>query len=135
MKSVRVKVLASRKGGMTYGPFVRDARGTGRFPPAVRILASVWGLSVGELLIANGPNVGDVLELRVDWAWLREPVARCLVREADALGSQASWKQLSWRLRAGDEQARAMASALGFQPVASEGDDVVFERPIGELPR
>jgi hypothetical protein len=132
---VRVQVLASRRGGLIYGPFVHDTRGTGRFPPAVRLRASVLGLQLGELTIANAERFGHVLELEVGWAWLLLPVARCLLREAERLGPEALWKHLAWRLPAADAGALAFASSLGFQPVSTTGDEVELQRPIGDVPR
>jgi hypothetical protein len=123
-------VLASRQGGLFFAPYVRDSRGTGRFPPAVRLRASLLGLAVGEMTIANAEHFGHVLELSVEWGFLLRPVARSLLREAEVLGPQASWKHLTWRVPAADADARAFASSLGFQPVSTSGDEVVFERTI-----
>ena len=128
-------MLASRRGGLFYGPFVPDTRGTGRFPPAVRIRASLLGFPLGEMTIANAERFGHVLELEVGWRFLLQPVARCLMREADGLGSQASWRHLAWRLPAADADARALASRLGFQAVGTAGDEVELQRPIGDASR
>jgi hypothetical protein len=123
-------VLALRHGGLLFGPFVPDTRGTGRFPPAVRLRASLLGLALGEMTIANAERFGHVLELSVEWGFMLRPVARRLLHEAEVLGPQASWKHLTWRMPAADAAARALASSLGFQPVSTSGDEVVFERTI-----
>lgn len=107
-----------------------DTRGTGRFPPAVRIRASLLGVQLGELTIENGERFGRVLNLSVGWPWLFRLVAGSLVREAEALGPQATWKHLAWQLPPKDAEARSFARSLGFQPVSTAEDEVLFQRPI-----
>ena len=118
---------------MLFGPFVPDPRGTGRFPPAVRIKASLLGVRLGELTIANAEHFGRVLDLSVDWPWLSGPVAACLVREAEALGPHAAWRHLAWQIPASDPSARSFARSLGFRPVSAAEDEDSFQRPIGVL--
>src|SRR5687768_2161876 len=130
MKTLRVEVLASRQGGIFFGPFVPDTRGTGRFPPAVRLRASLLGVSLGELTIANDHLFGRVLDLSLQTSWLSRPVAASLVREAAALGPQAAWRCLSWELPSSDRAARSFAHALGFRPVSADAEEKRFERPI-----
>lgn len=133
MKSLRVQVLASRHGGVLFGPFVPDTRGTGRFPPAVRIKASLLGVQLGELTLENAERFGRVLDLSVGWPWLSRPVAGCLVREAEALGPQAAWSHLAWQVPASDASARSLARSLGFRPVSAAEDEDLFQRPIDGL--
>lgn len=128
-------MLAGRHGGVFYRPFVRDTTGSGRFPPAVRIRASVLCFPIGELTITNAERFGHVLDLSVGWPWPSGPVASCLVREAEALGPQAAWTHLAWRLPPADASARAFARSLGFQPVSAAEDEVLFQRPIGAAPQ
>jgi len=128
-----VRVLAPRNGGLFFRPFVRDTSTRHRFPPAVTLRASVLGLSVGEMTIANDDHFGRVLDLAVAWPWAVRPVALRLMREAEALGPQGEWKYLAWRLGAGDVKTRALATWLAFQPVSSRADEELFERPIGDV--
>jgi hypothetical protein len=133
MSGIRVRVLAHRNRGLFLRPFVRDTSTRCRFPPAVTLRASVLGLPVGELTIANGDHFGRVLALSVAWPWPVRPVALRLMREAAALGPQAQWNQLAWWLDAGDAKTRALATSLGFQPVSPRADEVLFERLIGDV--
>lgn len=127
-------MLAARHGGVFYRPYVPDTTGSGRFPPAVRIRASLLCFPLGELTIANGERFGRVLDLSVGWPWLFQLVAGCLVREAEALGPQAAWKHLAWELPPKDAEARSFARSLGFQPVSAAEDEVLFQLPIGKAP-
>jgi hypothetical protein len=133
MSGIRVRVLTPRHGGLFFRPFVRDTSGRYRFPPTVTLRASVLGLPVGEMTIANGGHFGRVLYLSISWPWPVRPVALRLMREAEALARQAEWKHLAWRLGTDSAKTRALATWLAFQPVSPTADEVLFERPIGEV--
>jgi len=127
-----VRVMALRNGGLFSGPFIPDSSTRHRFPPAVTLRASVLGLPVGELTIANGDRFGRVLDLSVSWPWPARPVAVRLMQEAEALGRQAEWKHLTWRPADGDAKERALATWLAFKPVSSAADEGLFERSLGD---
>lgn len=131
VNGIRVRVMAVRSGGLFSGPFIPDTSTRHRFPPAVTLRASVLGLPAGELTIANADHFGRVLDLSVTWPWPVRPVAVRLMREAEALGRQAEWRHLAWRLEAGDAKRRALATWLAFKPVSPTGDEGLFERPLG----
>ena len=131
VNAIRVRVMAVRSGGLFSGPFIPDNSTRHRFPPAVTLRASVLGLPAGELTIANADHFGRVLDLSVAWPWPVRPVALRLMREAEALGRQAEWRHLAWRLDAGDAKRRALATWLAFKPVSPTADEGLFERPLG----
>jgi hypothetical protein len=98
VSGIRIRIWALRNGGLSLGPFVRDTTTRHRFPPAVCLKASVLGLAVGEMTIANEDHFGRVLDLSVGRLWPKRLVARRLVREAESLGRQAEWTHLDWQL-------------------------------------
>ena len=130
VRTLRVEVLAARHGGMIFGPFVPDTRGSGRFPPAVRLRATLFGVPLGEMTVANEQTSGRVLDFSIGSSWLARPVAAALVREAGDLAPQAGWDSLCWDLPSGAAPVRALARWLGFRPVSAAGDEPRFERPI-----
>ena len=131
VRTVRVQVLASRQGGVFFGPFVPDTRGSGRFPPAVRLRATLFGVPVGELTVANEHGRGRVLDLSIGSSWLARTIAAALIQEAAVLASQAAWESLCWELPGRDASLRALARSLGFRPVSADSEELRFERPIG----
>ncbi len=131
VRGMHVRVMALRNGGLFSGPFVPDTSGRHRFPPAVTLRASVLGLPLGELTIANRDHYGRVLDLSVSWRWPVRPVARRLMAEAEALGRQAEWKHLAWRVAADDVKTRTLAAELAFRPARSADEDGdALERPL-----
>ena len=130
VRAVRVQVLASRHGGVFFGPFVPDTRGGGRFPPAVRLRATLFGVPMGELTVANEHGRGRVLDLSIGSSWLARAIAAALVREAATLAPQAAWESLLWDLPRRDDSLVRLARSLGFRPVSAEAEELRFERPI-----
>jgi hypothetical protein len=130
MRTVRVQILAARQGGVFFGPFVPDTRGSGRFPPAVRLRATLFGVPLGELTLANEHTTGRVVDLSIGSSWLAHRIALSLILEAAALAPQAGWESLCWELPSEAASVGALARALGFRPMSAAPDELRFERPL-----
>jgi hypothetical protein len=75
----------------------------------VRLRATLFGVPVGELTVANEHGRGRVLDLSIGSSWLARAVAAALIQEAAALASQAAWEALCWELPGRDDSLRALA--------------------------
>ena len=129
---VTVRVLAPQHGGLFWRPLARDTSGRGRFPRCVRLEARVLSLSIGALTITSAGQLGHVGDVMVAFPGSPCAIVTRLFEAAEGLAGEASWTQLWWRLGPEDQEARRLAWGLGFRPVSSEADGIMFHRSLGE---
>ncbi len=124
---LRVQVLVPQWGGISQRPFVPDRAHRARFPPLIRLRATLLGLRMGELEVADAGGAGTVQALTLRYRWMRERVAARLFGGLLELAPRAVWERLLWRGAPGDRQLSQLAQALGFRPAQSADDAITFE--------
>jgi len=129
---VKVRVLAPQHGGLFWRPLAPDSSGRGRFPRRVRLKASLLSLSMGELTIESTGPLARVDEVMVVFPGSPIAIVARLLEAAEDLAREASWTQMWWRLGPEEQQARRLAWQLGFRPVSSGAEGILFHRPLGE---
>jgi hypothetical protein len=125
---IRVKLLVPTAGGLSSRPFVRDTTDRARFPPRIRLEATLLGASLGVLEMTSGEGVGRIRHLRVGRLLPGEVVAGRLLSETERVAPLASWKRLEWDVPAdqGQPASRAWAERQGFAPA----DDGALHKPL-----
>jgi hypothetical protein len=131
---LRVKLLVPTMGGLSARPFVPDTTDRSRFPPRIRLEATLLGARVGALDMSTENGDGHIRQLSVSGVWPRGAVATRLLQETERVARLASWTRLTWELPADDPTTRTLARACGFDEVAAEGD-VLFQKLLASGPR
>jgi hypothetical protein len=111
---IRVKRLVPTAGGLSARPFAPDATDRGRFPPRIRLEATLLGASMGVLDMRGENGVGHILNLSVHGPWPRGAVVGCLMRETEEVARLAGWNLVVWELPSEETGQRAWAQSHGF---------------------
>jgi hypothetical protein len=125
-RCLRVKLLVPSAGGLSSRPFAPDTTDRGRFPPRIRLKASLLGISLGTLEVSGKNGVGRILDLSVPVSWPRTSVAARLLEETERVARIATWSLLQWELPPGETKLRAKARQGGF----TEADDGLLQKPL-----
>ena len=113
-KCLRVKVLVPTANGLSARPFVPDTTDRGRFPPRIRLEATLLGTSVGVLDMSSENGVGHILNLRVRGAWPHGSTAARLLQETERVARLAAWNLVVWELTAEQTEPRTWAQGQGL---------------------
>jgi hypothetical protein len=125
-RCVRVRLLVPIAGGLSARPFVPDTSDRGRFPPQIRLEASLLGLPVGRLDLSGEDGVGRIVHLSVRRAWPHEPAASRLLDEVESVARLAGWKLVVWDPAPEQKSTLTWAEEHGFSAV----DDGLLQKPL-----
>ena len=125
-----VKVAVPHWGGVFERPFSPDRSRRGRFPPVVRLQATVAGVNLGTLEILSARDAGRIGALSIRWILPAKMVAMRLFQEAESLAPLAGWKHLEWRMAGEDSASHGLAGSTGFRRLKHEGPEVVLQRSL-----
>jgi hypothetical protein len=125
-RCLRVKLLVPSAGGLSSRPFVPDTTDRGRFPPRIRLTASLLGISLGTLELSGKDGIGRILNLSVRSEWPRTSVAARLLEETERVARIATWSLLEWELPPEETKLRAKAQQRGF----TGADDGLLQKPL-----
>jgi hypothetical protein len=125
-----VKVAVPHWGGVFERPFSPDRSRRGRFPPVVRLQATVAGVNLGTLEILSARDAGRIGALGIRWILPAKMVAMRLFQEAESLAPLAGWKHLEWRMAGEDSASHGLAGSTGFRLLKHEGPEVVLQRSL-----
>jgi hypothetical protein len=117
-------------GGISERPLAPDRTERSRFPPRVRLQATLLGIQMGELEVASAGGAGRVRALVLRHGWMKERVMARLLGGLLQLAPLAPWERLLWRLDPGEQRLSRLARALEFRPASSASDAILFERSL-----
>jgi hypothetical protein len=127
-RCVHVRLLVPTAGGLSARPFVPDRSDRGRFPPQIRLEATLLGLPVGRLDMIGDHGVGRIVHLSVRRSWPREAAASRLLDEVEGVARLAGWKLVVWDPAPEENSTRAWAEQHGFSAV----DEGLLQKPLPE---